>query len=153
MFRKIDSTVLASTNDSTLKIELRNITNKRIKQINGNKKQMESFANQIIPLVTSKWYKSFISINPKDYLSKIKCPVLAINGGKDRQVPMESNLKAIAKALADGKCKSLQIMKHENLNHLFQNCEIGSVDEYEKIEETFSEEVLKDMATWILSKK
>lgn len=97
MFRKIDSTVLASTNDSVLKIELRKITDVQFYSMKNVDKQKDNLANQIIPLVSSRWYKSFISVKPSDYLSKIRKPVLAIGGGNDMQVPMISNMRAIAK--------------------------------------------------------
>jgi hypothetical protein len=32
---------------------------------------------------------------------------------------------------------------------LFQPCETGMIDEYQKIETTFSEEVLEDISNWI----
>ena len=44
---------------------------------------------------------------------------------------------------------SQNIKTYPNLNHLFQHCETGLAREYGEIEETFSEEVLKDIADWI----
>ena len=38
---------------------------------------------------------------------------------------------------------------YPGLNHLFQHCQRGTVDEYGKIEETISPEVLTDIANWI----
>ena len=38
-----------------------------------------------------------------------------------------------------------------DLNHLFQKCETGRVEEYGTIEETFSREVLQDITQWIKS--
>ena len=39
---------------------------------------------------------------------------------------------------------------YPNLNHLFQHCQTGLPAEYGEIEETFSEEVLNDIADWLL---
>ena len=82
----------------------------------------------------------------KDW-KKVKCPVLAVNGAKDLQVPADDNLKGIEKALK--KNKQVKLMKFEGMNHLFQTCETGSVAEYAQIEETFSEKVLKVMEEWL----
>ena len=51
--------------------------------------------------------------------------------------------------------KGITNAKHEvralsNLNHLFQHCRTGDTGEYRSIEETFSDEVIEDMASWIL---
>jgi len=51
--------------------------------------------------------------------------------------------------LQNGKCRNWTLSKHEKLNHLFQTSKTGSVAEYEKLEETFSEDVLKEMVDWI----
>ena len=41
------------------------------------------------------------------------------------------------------------LKEYAGLNHLFQHCETGRPDEYYKIEETISEEVLSDIVGWI----
>jgi hypothetical protein len=43
------------------------------------------------------------------------------------------------------------IKEYPELNHLFQRCLTGLPQEYSVIEETFSEQVLKDIADWINS--
>jgi len=89
--------------------------------------------------------KSLINCNPAAALAKIKCPVLALNGEKDLQVPPDINLDRI-KALVKGKVTT---KKYPGLNHLFQHCATGLPTEYGNIEETMSPEVLNDIATWI----
>ena len=82
--------------------------------------------------------------NPEDYLSKVRCAVLAINGEKDIQVAAKANLAAIKKAIPTATIQSMP-----GLNHLFQHCVKCSVDEYAELEETFSPEVLQLMGDWI----
>ena len=89
--------------------------------------------------------KSLLNSNPAVVLSKIKCPVLALNGEKDLQVPADINLERI-KALVKGR---VTVKKYPGLNHLFQHCTTGLPYEYGSIEETISPEVLKDIADWI----
>ena len=94
------------------------------------------------------WWKTFATLNPSEYLSKIKCPILALNGAKDCQVISTENLTAI-KRLAP----HADTVEMKNLNHLMQHCKTGSVNEYILIDETIAEEVLQMMTNWILERK
>lgn len=98
----------------------------------------------------NNWFSFLVSYNPRPTLSQVKCPVLALNGEKDVQVPPKSNLSAIEKALSAGGNKNFKCMELPGLNHLFQNCETGLPAEYAQIEETISLEVLEIMKNWIL---
>ncbi len=80
----------------------------------------------------------------------MKCPVLAINGEKDLQVPPKENLSAIEEALKVGGNQNYTIKELPNLNHLFQTAQTGLPAEYAKIEETISQEALKIISDWIL---
>jgi fermentation-respiration switch protein FrsA (DUF1100 family) len=99
--------------------------------------------------ITSPWMQFFIIYNPALALEKIKCPVLAINGEKDLQVPPKENLDAIKKALIKGGNKKVTIKELPNLNHLFQECKTGSPEEYSVIEQTFSPVALNEVLKWI----
>jgi dipeptidyl aminopeptidase/acylaminoacyl peptidase len=85
-------------------------------------------------------------------LASVKCPVLALNGEKDLQVPVTENLREIEAALKRAGNKDVTIMHLPGLNHLFQTSETGSPNEYGKIEETFSPAVLKIIGDWILKR-
>jgi len=93
------------------------------------------------------WYRYFISYNPQQDLARISCPVMALNGEKDCQVPATMNLDAIRRTLPAN--EHHLIKSYPGLNHLFQHCETGFVNEYEAIEETISTEVLNDISTWL----
>ncbi len=96
------------------------------------------------PLVP--YLSTLLSIDMSKSLSKIKCPVLAINGKLDLQVDHTYNLGVLEKGLTNCKHK---IVAFDGLNHLFQHCETGSPNEYSEIEETISPEVLEVMIDWI----
>lgn len=104
---------------------------------------------QISPLLTP-WYRYFIRYRPEVNLEKITCPVLVLNGEKDLQVPPQTNVEGIKKALLKAKNKSVTTKVYPNLNHLFQECKTGSVEEYATIEQTFSPQVLQDIKDWII---
>jgi len=59
------------------------------------------------------------------------------------------NLAAIGKALERGGNQHFEIRKYPLLNHLFQESVTGRVDEYGKISQTISPEVLSDITNWL----
>ncbi|MCB0276419.1 MAG: alpha/beta fold hydrolase [Calditrichaeota bacterium] len=105
---------------------------------------------QSIRTFQSPWFRYFLSYDPLPSLKKVACPVLAINGEKDLQVPPRENLAAIEKALRDAGNKGVTVREFPQLNHLFQHAQSGAPSEYATLEETFSEEVLTFMKDWIL---
>lgn len=100
--------------------------------------------------ITNPWMLNFIRYDPATALEKVKCPVLAVNGAKDLQVPPNENLSAIKNALDKGGNHNVTIMLFPNLNHLFQECNTGLPDEYGGIEQTFSPIALEDITNWIV---
>lgn len=104
---------------------------------------------QISPLLTP-WYRYFIRYRPEVNLEKITCPVLVLNGEKDLQVPPQANVEGIKNSLIKARNKSVTTKIYPNLNHLFQECKTGSVEEYGTIEQTFSPQVLQDIKDWII---
>ena len=95
------------------------------------------------------WLNFFMDYDPSDNIRHTTCPVLAVNGKKDVQVDAEMNLGALRSLLPANKKNC--IVAYDGLNHLFQHCKTGMPDEYAEIEETFSEEVLKDIVQWVRS--
>ena len=98
----------------------------------------------------SPWYRYFLTYDPATALRKVACPVLAIDGSLDLQVPPAQNLPAIRKALEEGGNKYFEIEVLPGLNHLFQTAKTGAVSEYGEIEETISPLALDKIANWIL---
>ena len=103
-----------------------------------------------IKLVSSPWFRGLLDYDPAPTLRKVTCPVLAINGEKDLQVPPDSNLPPIRKALAAGGNKNFEVDELPGLNHLFQTAKTGGIGEYGEIEETMSPVALEKVASWIL---
>jgi pimeloyl-ACP methyl ester carboxylesterase len=100
----------------------------------------------------SPWVRYFLTYDPRPALQKVTCPVLALNGEKDLQVPPKENLAAIEKALKAGKNKNYSVKELPGLNHLFQHSLTGSPLEYGTIEETFAPEALQIMGDWIVER-
>ena len=94
----------------------------------------------------------FLEFDPEKTLRKVKCPTFSFFGDLDLQVPPSQSMKPLRDALMRGKCKDFLVKSYPELNHLMQHCKTGSVTEYSQIEETFSEELLEDMAGFILDR-
>lgn len=101
------------------------------------------------PALQVPWLKCFLDLDPRDYLSKLNIPVLALNGDKDVQVIASQNLPEVEKALEKAGNKRFKCVEIPNLNHLFQECETGLPDEYFSIEQTISPKVLEIMKDFI----
>ena len=95
------------------------------------------------------WLRYFVDYDPADVIASTTCPVMALNGTMDTQVRPRLNLDRI-KSLIPHNAKN-SIKEYDGLNHLFQHCTTGYADEYGTIEETMSEDVMKDIAGWINS--
>jgi len=128
-------------------------------KLNAGAEVPESQINQQVSAITTPWMLTFLNYDPADALTRIKIPLIAINGTKDLQVPYEVNLNALEKSLlaahggnADSLKKYVTIKSIQGVNHLFQRTETGLPAEYSKIEETISPEVLELISGWILEK-
>jgi fermentation-respiration switch protein FrsA (DUF1100 family) len=126
------------------------------------RKQLESVPEELRKVILTQspeeavdafaepWMRGFLRLDPRPYLQRVRCPVLAITGEKDRQVDPDLNLPAIQEALEAGGNKSVTVRKMAGLNHLFQSCTTGAPMEYATIEETFNPEALRAVSDWIL---
>ncbi len=98
----------------------------------------------------SPWWRFILTHSAVPDLKHVQCPVMALNGSKDLQVPPKENLVPIARALAAAGNTDFVIREMPGLNHLFQHAATGSEAEYEMIAETISPEVLAVVGDWIV---
>jgi uncharacterized protein len=149
--RRVYGLVKTSTSEAALEDSLSKFVRYTLKTDTSIKLPADMTEDQLVSsqvkAVTSPWIQYFIKYDPALTLKKVKCPTLALNGAKDLQVPPNEDIAAIKKAMAGN--KQLTTMILPNLNHLFQDCTIGSPSEYEKIEQTFSPTALKVMSDWL----
>lgn len=97
------------------------------------------------------WFRFFLTYDPAPTLRRVTCPVLALNGSLDTQVPVKENLAVIERELGAGKNRDFKIVELPGLNHLFQTCKTGSVAEYHSIEETLAPLALETIGEWIVA--
>lgn len=98
---------------------------------------------QMTQKIRTPWFDTFLTLNPREYLGKVKCPMLAINGEKDTQV-YPDNLKVIQEFVPHAKTELMP-----ELNHLMQHAVTGELSEYDNIRETISPEVLDIIVNFI----
>lgn len=113
----------------------------------------EDVVNMQYNQMISPWIVFFLKYNPVPALEKVSCPVLAINGEKDLQVPPKENLSMIKQALEKAGNKHFVVKELPGMNHLFQECKTGLMNEYGTIEQTFSSVALKEMLDFIQNLK
>lgn len=112
----------------------------------------EDFMKREINTLSSDWFQYLIVTDPRPTLEKVSCPVLAINGSLDLQVPSKKNLENIESAVKKGGNIDVTTIEFPNLNHLFQSTTTGNPAEYGQLEETFSPDALKVLSDWIIKK-
>ncbi len=116
------------------------------------KKQLpdpEQFIGQQLDALFSPWMQFFLTFDPRPTLARVKCPVLAVGGEKDAQVPAAVHLPLIERAVRDGGNTRVTVKLLPGLNHLFQTCGTGAVSEYAAIEETLSPLFLQTVGDWL----
>ncbi|WP_047245219.1 alpha/beta hydrolase family protein [Maribacter thermophilus] len=149
-------TMVVTANDmDKLKTELTHSITEAMKNEKStettNRTAEDAYVAMQVDQITSPWMLYFLKYDPATVLEKVTCPVLAVNGEKDLQVPSDINLSAIKNALTKGGNKNVTVKEFENLNHLFQECETGAPNEYATIEQTFSPLALSEITQWILA--
>ena len=87
--------------------------------------------------------------DPRSDWQAVRCPVLALNGDVDHQVPPE-NLAGIVSALHVGGNHRVQSAILTSVNHMFQTARTGAVDEYAAIDETIAPNVVERIGEFVL---
>ncbi|QCX39007.1 alpha/beta hydrolase [Aureibaculum algae] len=154
--RKAIAIVTSNKSEAEIKNELTKHYNDFLRPIltslNVPEKNINAFINSQLKTSLKPWSRYFLQYNPADEIEKLQIPVLSLNGSKDSQVNATINQEGIRKALIKGGNKNYKILELENLNHFFQECKTGKMDEYRKIEQTFSPIALQEISNWIFKR-
>lgn len=108
---------------------------------------VEAMVDATMKQLRSTWMQFFIKHDPRPTLQQVKCPVLALFGEKDLQVPPDENVPEMRKALAGN--NEVTVKELPKLNHLFQEATTGMLPEYYTIEQTVSPEALDVISSWL----
>ncbi len=149
--RRLFERIRQGRDEQQLQQELRPIIEAQLEMAGLEGEMLHDAVEAQIAQVASPWMRYFIAYDPRPALTRVKCPVLALNGTVDLQVYHDQNLPEILKAINAGG-GDVTIRRYEGLNHLFQPSETGALSEYATIETTFDEAVLRDIVAWIQRK-
>jgi alpha-beta hydrolase superfamily lysophospholipase len=96
------------------------------------------------------WFESFLAFDPAAAMSKVKQPILIVQGELDRQVPAHHGAKLEALARARKKAPAVELKQLAGVNHLFVRATTGEVSEYPMLQErTVVPEVGQAIASWL----
>ena len=153
-YRRMMDAIVEGADDAVVKEALLELVNVQFANLPEDDparqpEAMEQLLAGQMAQVTSPWFRFFFSFDPREALREVTCPVLALGGTLDLQVPPDANLPVIEQVLTEAGNADVTVIKLERLNHLFQTATTGSPAEYGQIEETFSPEALDLITAWI----
>jgi dipeptidyl aminopeptidase/acylaminoacyl peptidase len=146
---KLYAAIKADKKNKLTESELLFLVKDDVARLEPTDEEMKEMMANIRFVSQDPWFNYFLKFEPADYLTKVRCPVLALQGGKDIQVAAEDNLPAIQTHLEKGKNKNFTCLLLPELNHLFQTCTTCTIPEYGTLEETFAPEALKAIGDWL----
>jgi pimeloyl-ACP methyl ester carboxylesterase len=149
LFRTIREETDAKKRDARLREEM-TAGLKRLPGVLRAQYESEALRKMQVASLTNAWMRFFLAYDPMPTMKSLRCPVLAVWGEKDLQVPPQENIDALKRAIPDWERRNITLKVFPGLNHLFQTCVTGSPIEYRALPETFSPIALDVVAHWIL---
>lgn len=101
--------------------------------------------------LSTPWFRYFVAYEPMPVLSRVSCPLLAIGGNLDVQVPSDLNLPLIRQAMTVAKNERSEVIEVEGMNHLMQRAKTGAVSEYATLEKALMPVVPERVSRFILA--
>lgn len=96
----------------------------------------------------SPGYRELLRYDPAADIAEISVPWLALYGTKDTQVGSGLNASRLKELTSSSPNVSVRVLVDKN--HLFQNALTGSVQEYDQINGSISDDVLQEILEWLL---
>jgi uncharacterized protein len=132
--------------ERTAKVELQ----KRILAAVVAEKGWEAVPAELRQVVDSPWYRSLLLFDPAREMSRIKQPVLILQGALDTQVRPHHADKLAELAKARKNAPAVELAHVPGLNHLFVPATTGDVAEYGSLKEkAISPEVARIIGEWL----
>ncbi len=99
---------------------------------------------------SNKWFEEFFKLDMRPYVKAVRCPVMALGGETDLNVPVSINVPALEQNLRKNKSNIIKV--YPGLSHLFHHNPTGNPMKAIEVEETISPDVLQDISDWILER-
>lgn len=110
------------------------------------------FIDKVISGFRTKWNELFLNIDPKDYLSKLKIPILAIFGAMDDQVSIKQNIVPLIESFREAGNKNFKIEILSNNDHYFLQHNGELLDKHIADEMTVSKDLFFSIRDWLVKK-
>jgi pimeloyl-ACP methyl ester carboxylesterase len=114
----------------------------------------DAYADQMVSqsenTYLSNWFKSLLDYDVSEDWVNVTTPVLAIFGGKDKQVNPVDNAAALETLLDEAGNEDYEIVTLPDANHLFMAADTGAMSEYGTLPPEFTPELLPTIREWIL---
>jgi hypothetical protein len=96
------------------------------------------------------WFASVLAFDPAKVMTKVKQPILIIQGALDKQVPPHHGARLAELARARKKAPAVELKQLEGINHLLVRATTGEVSEYGTLpERTIAPEAGEAIAMWL----
>jgi uncharacterized protein len=108
-------------------------------------------AESQVAFVRSPWFRYFLDYDPAPTLARVTCPVLAVFGERDLQVPLEANRAVMEEIAKKGVSRDFSIKVIPGANHLYQAATTGSASEYGRLKKEFVPGFADTVLAWLTS--
>jgi len=136
--------------EQTIRNEINDMKPERRQAIKDPDAYVNARVEAMVKQVETPWFRYFLTYDPAQALERAHCPVLALFGERDLQVPAEMDKTAMEKALRKGENKDFTLKILPKANHLFLTAVTGSPSEYASMKKEFVPGFLETMTSWIL---
>jgi pimeloyl-ACP methyl ester carboxylesterase len=122
----------------------------RIQQAAMTDTGWEALPAEVRAQASSAWFRSLLLFDPAKVMSKIKQPILIVQGDLDRQVFAHHADSLAQLARARKKAGAVELVHLPDINHLLVPATTGEVSEYGSLKDkTVSPAVAKAIADWL----
>ena len=136
----------------TLAQALDALTEEQRSAITDRQAYLDNLTAMQMQTAQSPWFQSLMRYDPGPALAQLTAPTLALFGGRDTQVPAESNAAALRAALQTAGHPDFDIVTLTQANHLFQLAETGGISEYAQLDKEFIPGFLDTLAGWLTAR-
>ena len=116
-----------------------------------SEKGWEEIPQELRGPAESPLFRSFLLFDPAKAMSRVKQPILIVQGGRDTEVFPHHAGRLAELAKARKKAPPVEVVELPRLNHLLVPAQTGEVSEYPTLKErTVSREAADAIARWLL---
>lgn len=136
----------------TLAQALDGLSAEQLSAITDREAYLDNLTARQMQTAQSPWFQSLMRYDPGPAMAQLTAPTLALFGGRDTQVPAESNAAALRAALQTAANPDFDIVTLPQANHLFQLANTGGISEYAQLDQEFIPGFLDTLAEWLTAR-